>query len=334
MANSAKTSFLTGLLDGYTRTKQISKENKIKEDQRKLQTKLFEKQLEAMDLQAGAQAKIGDMLTGAGPVKDFYQNPASQDVAFPQTGAKKSILDILADPMGQQLLMQAGMKPQEIVNLNKPSGFDLSKLPPGMVLGGVKITPDGEPMYDFEMPKIEKWVPSKDGLEMIGLDRTGRELSRRPAGPDERPKPSEEDKKNKELATALEVYEQAKTGLVQGLEGTATGPLLGKLPAITSSQQTAQGGVAAMAPILKQLFRAAGEGVFTDKDQELLLAMIPTRETNTEARNAMIQNIDAIVRAKLGMSPIKQGGPKEGDIEGGYKFLGGNPADPSNWEKQ
>jgi hypothetical protein len=55
-----------------------------------------------------------------------------------------------------------------------------------------------------------------------------------------------------------------------------------------------------MAPVLKQLFRAAGEGVFTDKDQELLIQMIPTRETNPEARKAMLDNIDAIVRAKLG----------------------------------
>ena len=64
-----------------------------------------------------------------------------------------------------------------------------------------------------------------------------------------------------------------------------------------------------MAPVLKQLFRVAGEGVFTDRDQALLLAMIPTRATRPEARNKQIQNIDNIVKAKLG---IKGGGNNQG----------------------
>jgi hypothetical protein len=54
-----------------------------------------------------------------------------------------------------------------------------------------------------------------------------------------------------------------------------------------------------MAPILKQLFRGAGEGTFTNQDQELLIAMLPTRKDTPEARIIKVQNIDAIVRAKL-----------------------------------
>ena len=69
--------------------------------------------------------------------------------------------------------------------------------------------------------------------------------------------------------------------------------------------------VAAMAPILKQLFRGAGEGTFTDKDQELLVAMLPTRKDTPEARVIKVQNIDAIVRAKLG-SQQSQGPQSEG----------------------
>ena len=56
-----------------------------------------------------------------------------------------------------------------------------------------------------------------------------------------------------------------------------------------------------MAPVLKQMFRASGEGIFTDRDQELLLAMVPDRKDTPEARAWKIRNIDNIVRAKLGI---------------------------------
>lgn len=100
-------------------------------------------------------------------------------------------------------------------------------------------------------------------------------------------------------AIALNMYETAMSGLSDALGNTETGPVYGLVPAITSNQQIADGAIAAMAPILKGLFRTAGEGTFTDKDQELLTAMIPTRKDSPEARAAKIENIDAIVRAKL-----------------------------------
>jgi hypothetical protein len=94
------------------------------------------------------------------------------------------------------------------------------------------------------------------------------------------------------------MYDTAMSGLTEALGGTVTGPVAGWLPALTTNQQVAEGSVAAMAPILKQLFRGAGEGTFTDKDQELLIAMLPTRKDTPEARIIKVQNIDAIVRAK------------------------------------
>jgi hypothetical protein len=98
---------------------------------------------------------------------------------------------------------------------------------------------------------------------------------------------------------AFQVYQAAMDGLVRGLEGTTTNPAAGRMPAVTAGAQTAEGSIAAMAPVLKQLFRSTGEGVFTDKDQELLIAMLPTRTDHPEARKAKIANINAIVRAKL-----------------------------------
>jgi hypothetical protein len=98
------------------------------------------------------------------------------------------------------------------------------------------------------------------------------------------------------------LYETTRDALVSGLEGTATGPVMGRLPAFTAGQQIGTSGVAQMAPVLKQLFRVSGEGVFTDRDQALLLEMIPDRKVRKEARGKIIENLDAIVKAKLGMS--------------------------------
>ena len=99
--------------------------------------------------------------------------------------------------------------------------------------------------------------------------------------------------------SSWDIYKVGRNGLMSGLEGTDTGYWAGKIPPMTAGQQVAEGGVAAMAPILKQLFRASGEGIFTDKDQELLLDMIPTRDDLPAARNAKMENIDIIVRHKL-----------------------------------
>ncbi len=105
-----------------------------------------------------------------------------------------------------------------------------------------------------------------------------------------------------EKDTAFRLYQAGIKGLSEGLAGSETGPIMGRIPAFTTEQQIAEGGVAAMAPILKQLFRSAGEGTFTDKDQDLLLRMIPTRTDTEDARAAKLANIDSLVRAKLGQT--------------------------------
>lgn len=109
----------------------------------------------------------------------------------------------------------------------------------------------------------------------------------------------ENDKRDRANGDALRQYDAAISGLKSGLGGATTNPLIGSLPAMTSGQQIAQGSVAALAPVLKQLFRSAGEGNFTDSDQKLLMDMIPTRADLPAARAAKLANIDAIVRAKL-----------------------------------
>ena len=111
--------------------------------------------------------------------------------------------------------------------------------------------------------------------------------------------------------TAMSVYETAMEGLMAGLTGTDTGPVVGRLPALSADQQIAEGAVSAMAPVLKSIFRVAGEGTFTDKDQELLLNMLPTRKDRPEAIQEKMRNVDSIIRAKLGGSgaPVSVGAP-------------------------
>lgn len=124
-----------------------------------------------------------------------------------------------------------------------------------------------------------------------------------------------------ERQRTLDVYTQARNGLIQALGGTETGPLAGRMPSFTTPQQVGEGAVAAMAPVLKQLFRSSGEGTFTDKDQELLLRMVPTRLDSPEARKAKLANIDRIISAKLGLQvPTYQepGTPQTGGASGGW----------------
>lgn len=132
-------------------------------------------------------------------------------------------------------------------------------------------------------------------------------------------------------AKAFESYNTAMSGLEQGLSGTSTGYIQGKLPTFTAKQQIAEGAISAMAPILKDLFRASGEGTFTDYDQKLLLQMIPTRSDEPEARAAKINNINAIVSAKLGLAGDPQQAEEKkftGQDKQAYDWARSNPDDP------
>lgn len=124
-------------------------------------------------------------------------------------------------------------------------------------------------------------------------------------------KQTEQDKRQREQGTVFAQYQAAIEGLKSGLANSVTGPLAGRLPAVTANQQIAEGSVAALAPVLKQLFRAAGEGTFTDRDQALLLEMVPTRTDLPAAREAKLQNIDNIVRAKLGQGGMYGAAPAD-----------------------
>lgn len=62
------------------------------------------------------------------------------------------------------------------------------------------------------------------------------------------------------------------------------------------------GAKANLAPVLKGIFRSAGEGTFTDRDQEMLMEMAPTAFDSDENAAKKLRNIDAIIRAKMGLA--------------------------------
>jgi hypothetical protein len=115
--------------------------------------------------------------------------------------------------------------------------------------------------------------------------------------------------------TAYAAYQAGIGSLEKAMSGTATGPVAGRIPAVTAGQQIAEGAEATMAPILKQLFRDSGEGTFTDADQALLMKMVPTRKDHEEARKAKIGMIDEIVRAKLAISAPAGAAPKRVKVD-------------------
>lgn len=154
---------------------------------------------------------------------------------------------------------------------------------PIQTMGGGKVTKLAKPTTATPKPPAGYRYTENNDLEPI------------PGGP------KDQSSGNAALKTTFNLYETARDGLMSGLESSKTGPIVGRIPAFTEGQQVAEGGVAAMAPVLKQLFRVSGEGVFTDRDQALLLEMIPTRKDRPGAAKKKIENIDAIVRAKLGM---------------------------------
>jgi len=78
-----------------------------------------------------------------------------------------------------------------------------------------------------------------------------------------------------------------------------TGKIFGNLPAVTSGAQLADNAKAILLPIMKSVWRGAGEGVFTDKDQETLEAMFPSRDMNADAAKQALLVVRQLTELKL-----------------------------------
>ncbi|MFC0304390.1 D-Ala-D-Ala carboxypeptidase family metallohydrolase [Rhizorhabdus histidinilytica] len=124
-----------------------------------------------------------------------------------------------------------------------------------------------------------------------------------------------------------------------------TGWFAGRLPgAINAASDKFDTAVAGLAPLIRQLTRVPGEGAMSDYESRLSEATLPNRTQTPEGRReALAQMRDLIRETRLGYAEMLGGSapsapaaprqPKAGDVEGGYRFKGGNPADPNRWEK-
>jgi len=245
----------------------------------------------------------------------YIQNSAAfLDSLSPQH--QKAYLDLNGQALVEQGVLDEEDLPILYQNVGVPNGFT--------GLARSAIDPNQQQQNVFEGQRIAETGRANrvgEGLRSAEVD-----LSRQRIGLDER-RFAEDQRQfdatqaantaklagGNEKQQALNTWLTARNGLIEALAETETGPIRGRLPAFSADQQTAEGAIAATAPVLKQIFRVAGEGVFTDRDQALLLDMVPKRTDRPEAWIAKIRNIDAIINAKLGLTeavaPIPLQGP-------------------------
>ena len=125
---------------------------------------------------------------------------------------------------------------------------------------------------------------------------------------------------------ATQIYSPFSTQLVSlrdAFQGTGTGPLAGRITALTTNAQKAEAAANIMEPIIKGVIRDAGEGTFTEGDRAQITDMMPKRTDHPEVVIYKTQLLDNFVRGKLGVpsdmpSPLSPPGP----VGGGFKVLG------------
>lgn len=174
---------LSGLAQGLAQGKAQGRNQKLIEDFKKTQKKLLDAQVDATVTQHQAREKFASLFQSGNQPEPGMEGPPSQP------GKPMSIIEALSDPEGQMLAIQAGLvNPMQLMPQNTSNVLTdfLQGGNKDFVLEGVKFDSKGNPLLDFKKSRLSREVPAPDGTEIIQLDQFGKELGRRPIGPNER----------------------------------------------------------------------------------------------------------------------------------------------------
>lgn len=144
------------------------------------------------------------------------------------------------------------------------------------------------------------------------------------------------------------------------IEAIGKGKLLGEMGGVATEALTATKKLEVIAAQMKQITKSlVGVGAVSDFEQRQMAEAagnIADPKTPAASRKQQLEMFNRIIRKSLMKSPelaktmneddsveaepaeapsVKRGSkPKIGQIESGYRFKGGDPANPDNWEKQ
>lgn len=141
------------------------------------------------------------------------------------------------------------------------------------------------------------------------------------------------------VTRGVDRVEKALTA-IEGMRGADSGPLDQYFVARTKEGQELAAAVGAMQDSMLALTRVPGVGSQSDLEAKLAnlkypdLGNYPTVNRNNVAQlKALVNDLRTQFGSTTSAAPAGNSGPQPGMVEEGYRFRGGNPSDPNNWER-